>query len=74
MAAWPKRHGRSRRRLASDASVPGLNTDVLLHHAFGIHRNLVQRVVRPLAAALAGGRERGMEIDGREKSWTLVAT
>ena len=56
------------------SSGPGLYTNLLLRHAFGIRRHFGKRAVLPLLPRSLSPVRLEMEIDRRRESWTLPAT
>ena len=55
------------------SSGPGLYTNVLLSHAFGIRRRFGERMVEPVLPRWLGRVTLEMVIDGRHDRWDLSA-
>jgi 1,2-beta-oligoglucan phosphorylase len=55
------------------SSGPGLYTNLLLRHAFGIRRHFGERIVQPLLPKSLGQISLEMTIDGRRERWDLSA-
>ena len=53
------------------SSGPGLYTNLLLSHAFGIRRRFGERVVEPVLPPSLGQVSLEMTIDGRQERWDL---
>ena len=56
------------------SSGPGLYTNVLVAHAFGIRRRFGERMVEPVLPRSLGRVTLAMVIDGRPERWDLSAT
>jgi cellobiose phosphorylase len=56
------------------SSGPGLYTNLLLQHAFGIRRHFGKRAVLPLLSRSLGPVSVEMDIDGQRRDWALTAT
>ena len=56
------------------SSGPGLYTNLLIRHAFGIRRHFGERIVQPLLPPSLGQVTLEMTIDGRRQRWRLSAT
>jgi cellobiose phosphorylase len=56
------------------SSGPGLYTNLLLQHAFGIRRDFGKRTVLPLLPRSLGRVRLEMDVDGKTEGWTLAAT
>ncbi len=56
------------------SSGPGLYTNMLLAHAFGIRRRFGERVVDPVLPQRVGHVTLEMDIDGRHERWDLSAS
>ena len=55
------------------SSGPGLYTNLLIRHAFGIRRHFGERIVQPLLPPSLGQVTLEMTIDGRRQRWRLSA-
>ncbi len=55
------------------SSGPGLYTNMLLAHAFGIRRRFGERIVDPVLPQRVGRVTLEMDIDGRQERWDLSA-
>jgi cellobiose phosphorylase len=56
------------------SSGPGLYTNLLLQHAFGIRRHFGKRVALPSLPRSLGPVRLEMDVDGKTEGWTLAAT
>jgi cellobiose phosphorylase len=56
------------------SSGPGLYTNLLIRHAFGIRRHFGERIVQPLLPRSLGQIALEMTIDGRRRRWELTTT
>jgi cellobiose phosphorylase len=55
------------------SSGPGLYTNLLLRHAFGIRRHFGERIVQPVLPRSLGSVTLEMVVDGRRERWDLAA-
>jgi cellobiose phosphorylase len=55
------------------SSGPGLYTNLLIRHAFGIRRHFGERIAQPLLPRSLGQVTLEMTIDGRRERWDLSA-